>query len=227
MSSNVRTSSAIVHLTSLSTSLWGAYRATKVVLPIRLREAGHRQFLTNIALAATILTNVVTLVSYVRANNRSLGHTSRQVALPLALVLETVVALVYWPLRLFFLPLIMHNVKDGSRVPLPVPVDCAIHLLPVLYLALDYLALEPAPFQMSTKTAWFVVTALGLGYNQYLKVLIDRDAGAVFPYPFLEVREPYRSVIFVAVTSIAWIWFVVYKKIHRGARGQVKIGKIN
>ncbi|SCU96749.1 LAME_0F17304g1_1 [Lachancea meyersii CBS 8951] len=221
----ITTSSAIIHLASFCTSSWGEYRAVKVVLPAGLRDAGHRQFLTNIAVMATIVTNALTLLSYFRRENRFLVRVSRQFALPLALVLETVVALVYWPLRLFFLPLIMHNVRDGSRVPLPLSVDCAIHLLPVLYLAMDYLVLEPAPFQMSKKTAWLVVTLLGIGYNQYLTVLVDRDAGAVYPYPFLEVQEPYKTVIFGAVTSIAWIWFVIYKRLHTKLRRQQRPAK--
>ncbi|SCU87197.1 LADA_0E02586g1_1 [Lachancea dasiensis] len=220
-----RSKSALLNLISLCTGAWGLYRATRVKLPATLAEAGHRQFLTNIAVVATLITNVVNLVAWKRTREGGSDGwrlASRQLALPVALVLESVVAAVYWPLRLFWLPLIMHNVKDGSKVPLPVPVDCAIHLLPVVYLAVDYLVLERAPFQMSKTSAWAIVTLLGFGYSRYLTVLVDRDAGAVYPYPFLDVAEPWRSGIFVVVTNIAWVWFVFYKRVHGLVRTRPK-----
>ncbi|SCV05243.1 LANO_0H03202g1_1 [Lachancea nothofagi CBS 11611] len=219
---NASAKSVLINFASLCTSSWGLYGAASVALPSSLARAGHRQFLTNIAVTITIINNLVNLVSHLRFG-RGLKHASRQFTLPMALVLETVVAAVYWPLRLFFLPLIMHNVNDNSRMPLSVPVDCAIHLMPLVFLALDYLVVESAPFQMSLKRAWVIVTALGLGYNRYLTWLIDRDAGEVYPYPFLDVPEPFKSAIFVAVTNVAWGFYVMYKRAHLSMRRKPKV----
>ena len=205
--------SLVLNTLSLFTSVWGLIGATAVHLPPSLAGAGHRQFLTILAVCVTIGNNVINVAAQLRPGPQ-LSFYSRQLTLPVALVLETVVAVVYWPLRLFALPLIMHNVNDGSRMPLRVSVDCAVHLLPLVYLAVDYLVVERKPFEMSYKKAWVIVTVLGLGYKRYLSVVVDSAAGAVYPYPFLDVQEPYQSAIFVIVTTFAWAVFCSYRKIH-------------
>lgn len=216
MRANGRTMTcAVLNALCLCTSTWGLWRATEVRLPASLAGAGHRQFLTILAVVATIITNVANLGALAAGGARA-RRAARQVALPVALVVETVVAVVYWPLRLFALPLIMHDVKDGSRMPLAVSVDCAVHLAPVVLLGADYALVEQRPFEMSLGRAWVVVTALGLGYRRYLETMVDRAGGAAYPYPFLAVAEPYQSGIFVVVTTAAWAVFWGYKRVHAG-----------
>ncbi|SCU80063.1 LAMI_0B00672g1_1 [Lachancea mirantina] len=211
--------SLAINLLCFCTSSWGLWQATKVQLPASLAQAGHKQFLTNLSVAATLCNNICYFIAFLppkRITSPRLRYVARQLTLPVALVLETVVAVIYWPLRLFFLPLIMHGVKDGSRMPLSLKVDCALHLYPALYLAADYFFASLEPFQITKLAAWLIITALGFGYKRYLEILIDTDAGDVYPYPFLDVAEPYRSGIFVIVTAAAWSIFCVYRKIHRG-----------
>ncbi|AJU18975.1 hypothetical protein H817_YJM1419H00203 [Saccharomyces cerevisiae YJM1419] len=205
----------------LLTSTWGFVRATSVVLPPSLSKAGHKQFLTIISIIATIINNAVNISNYyIQRNNKMNLETkkksdfiSRHVTLPVSLVLESIVATVYWPLRLFFVNLIMHGVESTAKTPFPMTVDMAIHLYPILYLLADhYLSGSGTKFKLSNKNAWLIVTSLAFSYFQYLAFLIDAGQGQAYPYPFLDVNEPYKSIIFVVVATITWAYYVFYQK---------------
>lgn len=135
---------------------------------------------------------------------------NRHVTLPLALVLESVVATVYWPLRIFAIHLILQGAKRKS--PIPLEVDVSIHLLPIIYLLADYYVSGSSQrFKIPLLPAWIIVAAIGLAYKFYLGFLIDPSMGQKYPYPFLDVAEPYKSVIFVVVTSFGWLFYVGYR----------------
>lgn len=139
-----------------------------------------------------------------------LTQINRHVTLPLALVLESVVATVYWPLRIFAIHLILQGVKAKS--PIPLSVDVSIHLLPILYLLSDYyISGASQRFKIPLAPAWAIVASIGLAYKFYLGFLIDPSQGQKYPYPFLDVSEPYKSVIFVIVTSFGWLFYVGYR----------------
>lgn len=206
------------NVVSLGTSTWGLWKCTKVVLPPSLSQAGHKQFLTNIAVVVTILNNVANIVNgVVQAISsddkvkRRWYHISRHVTLPIAMVLETIVATVYWPLRLFALHLIMQDVAKG-RAPIPWEVDVAIHLLPLVNQLYDhYFSGYGSKYRLSHKVSWLIITSLGLAYNRYLHYLIEPNGVQSYPYPFLNVDEPLRSIIFVTVTSISWLYYLMYQ----------------
>ncbi|SMN21047.1 similar to Saccharomyces cerevisiae YHR140W Putative integral membrane protein of unknown function [Maudiozyma saulgeensis] len=211
--------SLLLNVLSLAVGCWGLSHATTLVLPPSLRDAGHKQFLTNISVVATLISNVCNISNYfiqrINLNINLLKFSnfiSRHIVLPIALVLETVVPLVYWPLRLFAMKLIMQGVSSGKS-PIPISVDLAIHFFPCVFLLCDhYLSGTGKKFIISNRKAWFLVTALGSGYYKYLALLIDPSIGQKYPYPFLDVAEPYKSIIFVCITSLAWSFYVSYQK---------------
>lgn len=252
--------SLLINVASLITSSYGLIRCTHIKLPSSLAQAGQKQFLTNISLAATISHNVVTIVSHVakrikkhrsqkkrqeKAYARAIASAeelrdlklepnekrlqqqddspdsdgcalslltliNRHVTLPLALVLESVVATVYWPLRLFAIGLILQGAKRKS--PVPLHIDVSIHLLPILYMLSDYYFTDASErFKIGLAQSWGIIAAVGLAYKSYLSALIDTSTGQKYPYPFLDVPEPYKSVIFVVVTSFGWLFYVAYR----------------
>ncbi|CAI4039515.1 hypothetical protein SMKI_08G1830 [Saccharomyces mikatae IFO 1815] len=211
----------IINTVSLLTSTWGFSRAISVTLPPSLSRAGHKQFLTIISIIAVIINNAVNILNYFMQRNNKVNlecreksdFISRHVTLPVSLVLESIVASVYWPLRLFFVNLIMHGIDSPAKTPFPITVDMAIHLYPILFLLADhYLSGSGFKFKLSNKHAWFTVTSLAFLYFQYLAFLIDADQGQAYPYPFLDVDEPYKSIIFVVVATITWSYYVIYQK---------------
>lgn len=212
--------SLVINVVSLITSSFGLHQCALIVLPPTLSQAGHKQFLTNLSVAATILNNVANIANYFIQRNKNTktkygsesDFISRHVTLPLALVLESIVATVYWPLRLFAMELIVQDAPARGASPIPVKVDLSIHLFPIVFLLCDhYLSGSGCKFQLSRLHSWLVITALGLGYNRFLNHLIDPTSIQKYPYPFLNVDEPLKSVIFVAVTSVSWLYFLLYQ----------------
>ncbi|CAI4063956.1 hypothetical protein SKDZ_08G1870 [Saccharomyces kudriavzevii ZP591] len=204
----------------LLTSSWGFFRATSVILPPCLSKAGHKQFLTIISIIATIINNAINISNYFIQNNSGSSpqfkakadFVSRHITLPVSLVLESIVTTVYWPLRLFFVSLIMHGVDSTAKAPFPITVDMAIHLYPILYLLADhYLSGSGLRFKLSNKVAWLIVTSLAFSYFQYLAFLIDAKRGQAYPYPFLDLEEPYKSIIFAVVSIVTWGYYVLYQ----------------
>ncbi|CDO93631.1 unnamed protein product [Kluyveromyces dobzhanskii CBS 2104] len=203
----------LLNFLSVATTLRGVIECSKIILPSNLAGAGHKQFLTNIAAAFTVFHSSLNVVNQLAGGNGSLQFWSREFTLPVAMCLETIVCVIYWPLRIFFIPLIMHGVNDPNRSPLPLNVDISVHLLPIIYLSLDYFLLKKNPFQIASWKVFTTLPLLGLAYRIYLDNIIGPHAS--YPYPFLDVAEPYKSVIFVTVSlSAGWI-YILYQKIHR------------
>ncbi|CCF58646.1 hypothetical protein KAFR_0F00490 [Kazachstania africana CBS 2517] len=210
--------SLFINTCCLLITSWGLKWATTIILPPSLSKAGHKQFLTNISVIVTMANNVINILNwFIQRFSQSveLSHRfdfiSRHLTLPIALVLESIVPVVYWPLRLFALKLIMQNVPEHIS-PIPIPVDISIHLVPIVFLLGDhYLSGSGLKFKISNFKAWLLVTLLGAAYYKYLQVLIDPSRGQVYPYPFLDVNEPYRSVIFVIVSSVGWGFYTLYQ----------------
>lgn len=216
--------SLCVNLLALVVVGQGLYRCVQIPLPPSLAGAGHRQFLTNLSAGATLVNSVSNVVDYF-AQSRVSRLWARHFTLPLALVLESVVASVYWPLRLFAVGLIMHQPPEPGRVPFPMSVDLSIHLAPVMLLLVDhYLTGRGERFRAPYRIAWVVVLALGYGYKCWLEWLLDETAA--YPYPFLNVPEPRRTIVFCAVTSFSMVYYVLYQRHPPRARvagGQKKV----
>ena len=215
------TRSLLINLACLISSAYGLSTGTKIHLPHNLIQAGHRQFLTNIGVGITIINNVANILNWILRNcrfvtdNRILSifnFVARHITLPIALVLESIIPAVYWPLRLFALDLIMQGVKDG-RSPVPYMTDVCCHLFPIIFLLLDhYFSGCGQKFNISNISGFVMVNALGLAYYKWLDHLIGPAKGQVYPYPFLDVEEPYRTIIFITITSITWFIYLLYQR---------------
>ncbi|QLL34557.1 hypothetical protein HG536_0G04190 [Torulaspora globosa] len=208
--------SFVINVASLIVVSYGLYTCTGVELPPSLKDAGHKQFLTNLCATFTILNDLCNIANFVAQSSgspvHSLSFVARHVTLPLAMGVESVVAAVYWPLRLFAMHLIFTSSADNDRCPIPLPSDLAIHLAPITFLLCDhYLSGAGTKFRISNRVASSIVLALGFGYKAYLDRLIDKDAGQAFPYPFLDVEEPKRSIIAGLVTSLFMLFYLLYQ----------------
>lgn len=227
--------SLIFNVASLIICSRGLYKCTRLILPAGLKDAGHKQFLTNISVVATLISNVFNILNWFVQRSKcakksedksccygsTLNYISRHFVLPVALVLESIVPLVYWPLRLFAQDLIMQDIPKDAPHPLSVSTDISIHLFPFIFLFSDhYLSGSGSKFQMSNTKAWCLVATLGIAYFQYLAMLIDPAKGQTYPYPFLNVEEPFKSVIFVVVSTVAWVFYVIYQKFPPGSEGK-------
>lgn len=220
--------SFLINVACLATSSYGLLKCTSLPLPPTLAKAGHKQFFTNISLAVTLINNVANILNFLiqkcvgidksRKDKPLVANVSelisRHVTLPLALVLETIVPLVYWPLRIFLVSMIM-TVEDGdpSKPLIPLSIDLSIHFFPFVFLITDhYYSGSGLKFKLSNTVVWFVVVAIAVGYYKYLNALIDTTTGQAYPYPFLNVPQPYQTIIFIVTGCVAWWFYTVYQR---------------
>lgn len=213
--------SGAVNALAVVSTFYGLYNCVQVKLPENLAEAGHKQFLTNLGAGFTMVHASINLVNLL--SRGKLHFLAREVTFPVALVLETIITLVYWPLRLFFIGMIMHGTKEPGRSPLPISVDISVHLLPLLYLLVDYFFLKPEPFFVSdSKIVFGLPMVLGAAYRVHLDSIIGENGN--YPYPFLDAPEPHKSIIFVVISMIGGLFFVAYRTFHKAmaTAGRVK-----
>lgn len=191
----------------------GAYgfQSTILTLPLppHLVDAGHWQFLTNLSLVYSLVVFVVGFIAHITKSERlfSLKNNLH----PIGLALESIVSIVYWPLRLFCLRLL---VEDTSLYPIPMSADLAVHLMPVVSLLIDYFIFMPR-WTIKTKTALGICFALTGAYWCLLEYLVDVENGSSYPYAFLNVpHNGLRAFIFVIVGGAAFVQFLIMSKIY-------------
>ena len=222
------TRSLLLNSICLVTSSYGLVAGTRLDLPQELVEAGYKQFLTNIGVGITIINNAANIINWVTQHSGITSNTilsisdfiSRHITLPVALILESIIAAVYWPLRLFALNLIFQGLEDGEP-PLPYLTDFCLHLFPIIFLFTDhYFSGFGQKFRISNVGGLMIVNILGLAYYKWLDHLIDPAKGQVYPYPFLDVEEPYRTIIFITITSITWFIYLLYQRFPPRCKGK-------
>ncbi|KAL7666339.1 FAR-17a/AIG1-like protein [[Candida] zeylanoides] len=166
-------------------------------LPAHLSGAGNWQFLTNLSLVYAMLVFAVGALAHFCRSQRLFRLKNN--LHPIALALETVVAGVYWPLRLFFLHLL---VKDPAQFALPILADLAIHLMPVVSLMIDYFAFMPR-WTMGKSSAFGTCALLTTAYWFWLHHIIDFENGGDFPYAFLSVPNVYHRMVIFSLVGLS------------------------
>lgn len=200
---------AAVDLVAIAIGGWGLWKNIQFDLPKHLVDAGPWQFLTNLSLAYSLVVFILGFLAHVLWSQRL--FRLKNSLHPIAMTMELIVATIYWPLRLFFLHLL---VDDVSRFIFPLPVDLAVHLLPVVALTIDYLAFMP-PWTITTQAALLGCAGSTLAYWFQLARLVDVSKGAAYPYQFMNVeKDSSRAGIFVIVGLVGFSFFLVARYLH-------------
>lgn len=188
--------------------LYGLGKNLSLTLPDHVAGGGHWQFLTNLLLVYSLVVFAVGALSHITKSPALFAL--KNILHPVGMALEFVVAGVYWPLRLFFITLL---VSDPSKFKLPLTTDLCIHLMPVVSLFLDYILFLP-PWTLSNTQAFVIFVLLSLGYRALLGYLIED--GALYPYNFLNVdTELQRAVVFCIVGLVGFFLFLFAKRLYR------------
>ncbi|KAK6458719.1 FAR-17a/AIG1-like protein [Scheffersomyces xylosifermentans] len=195
---------------SLAIGFYGIHsNILTIELPDHLAKAGHWQFLTNLSLVYSLFVFLIGFVAHL-TRSQTLFDLKNNIH-PIGLALETIVAMIYWPLRIFFLQFLT---ADPSKFNLPLSTDLSIHLMPVVSLLIDYLVFMPR-WTIKTSTALALMVSLTSGYWFLLKYLIDVDNGAKYPYAFLDVdSDEKRVVVFGMVAITAFSQFLLMRKLY-------------
>lgn len=200
----------VIDLVSLLIGFYGIYtNIVTVELPDHLSDGGHWQFLTNLSLVYSMIVFAIGFLAHFFHNQ--LLYDIKNLIHPVGIALESIVAIVYWPLRIWFLHLL---VKD-SKIRIPLVTDLAIHLMPIVSLLIDYLVFMPK-WTITNTTAFFIISQLTVGYWFLLKYLIDHENGGSYPYVFLNVdSDQKRLFVFFIISIIAFGQFLLFKKLYQ------------
>ncbi|KAK6202255.1 FAR-17a/AIG1-like protein-domain-containing protein [Scheffersomyces amazonensis] len=189
-------------------SIGAYYVVFAIELPPALADAGPWQFLTNLSLVYSLIIFGIGFVAHL-TKSQLLFELKNNIH-PIGLALESVVAIIYWPLRLFFLRLLIGD----HELNLPMSIDLCIHLLPVSSLLIDFLVFMPR-WTIRIETAFLIVAGLTTGYWTLLKYLIDTEKGGIYPYAFLNVdSEQKRIVVFSIVAAVGFTQFLFLRSLY-------------
>lgn len=194
---------------SILGGLYGIFLILSLPLPPHLINGGHWQFLTNLSLVYSLCVFLIGFLAHV-SRSEKLFEVKNNLH-PIGLALEAVVACVYWPLRIFFLHLL---VAEPEKMSLPLVTDLCIHLLPVVSLLVDYLIFMPR-WTLTATSALSMCAVLATAYYFLLKKLVDVESGASYPYMFLNTeKESTRIMIFGLVAFVGFSQFIFMRMLY-------------
>ncbi|CAX41398.1 uncharacterized integral membrane protein, putative [Candida dubliniensis CD36] len=198
-----------INAVSIAIGVYGASRIFSLELSDDLKGAGHYQFLTNLSLIYSL--GVFGLGFFAHLTRSESLYDLKNLLHPIGLALETIVAMVYWPLRLFCLHLLT---PDPENFKIPLKLDLSVHLMPVVSLLIDYLVFMPR-WTIKSNTVLLLITALSTGYWCLLKYLVDTENGGRYPYAFMDMEDDgLRALVFVAVGLVAFLQFHFMRSIY-------------
>ncbi|KEI38834.1 uncharacterized protein L969DRAFT_50428 [Mixia osmundae IAM 14324] len=128
-----------------------------------------------------------------------------------AVPLETLISILYWGIKTAKPELMIPPIE---ALVLPIKLDLALHLMPVVLLWFDFLVFQP-PFNKSLRPDY--IAGLGLlAYCTHIEIAAVKNGR--LPYPFLRLEAPFeRLAIYVASAGL----FVVLFKLINGLHVQV------
>lgn len=206
-----------IDIISLGLGINGMVAVANLPLPPHLQAAGPWQFLTNLSL---MLSNIVFALGVIaHATKSSTIFQWKNRLGPFGLIMEMIVFMVYWPLRLFFLHLLVKNIDDFRATLF---IDLSIHLMPVVLLLVDFMWFLPTCTITNSQALAICLVATG-GYWLWLHRIVDLENGAEFPYNFLNVDSTVvRGVIFTFVGLVAFLNFVLIQMVYRSVVSERK-----
>jgi hypothetical protein len=197
-------------IVSLAIGTFGmSFTAFNIQLPPHLAKAGQWQFLTNLSLAYSLIVFFIGAVAHITKSQ--LVFKLKNDIHPIALALECVVTIVYWPLRIFWIHLLT---KDPASWGLPLQVDLLIHLMPAISLLLDYFLFMPR-WTLKKTSAFGICSLLTSFYWFWLHHIIDFENGGDYPYLFLAVeRTSDRVAIFSLVGFTGFALYLLLNSVY-------------
>ena len=88
--------------------------------------------------------------------------------------------------------------------PIPLIVDCALHLFPAMFLWFDFLIFN-SEFKRSVRHV-AIIYGFGIWYYAWSSVCHSRNS--YYPYPFLDQMSEYQRIMFYLISAtLAWCMY--------------------
>ncbi|KAG8996924.1 hypothetical protein FRB94_011025 [Tulasnella sp. JGI-2019a] len=216
------------HAASLAYMVWAFKVLQGFMKGIETQRGGHFQFLTIQGLLLTEATLATCLLCDFAPTVQRYARVRRLLVM-VAMPLSVVISMIYWALILFMPRLIMQQASTepssdplsqsgnvfGPDFRIPLPIDLALHLLPLATLTTHFFVTEEK-YTPKVAGVWAPVTAALFavwyaGFQEWCAA-----ANGNFSYPFLNIPFPGRLVIYLATTVIAAGSFRMINSLHSG-----------
>ncbi|KAG2220244.1 hypothetical protein INT45_008785 [Circinella minor] len=165
--------------------------------PYAVGFGGHFQYLTILGLTIATFAFFLKLLAYILPG---VFQAAYEIVSNLALPLEGLISALYWGMGLidptFITP------KDMP--PIPLIVDCALHLFPAMFLWFDFLIFNNE-FKRSVR---HVAIIYGFGIWYYVWSCFCHSRNSYYPYPFLDQMSEYQRIMFYLISAtLAWCMY--------------------
>ncbi|EJU05567.1 hypothetical protein DACRYDRAFT_20009 [Dacryopinax primogenitus] len=235
----------LFHGTAASIMLW-AYNSLSLspMHPlIMARKGGHWGFLTIQGLVFASITIWLGLICDLLPSF-AVAKTGKRYFQMISIALACTISCIYWGLILTAPHLILPRLPVGDNsfgfipgettgelvvVYIPLHLDLALHAVPGISMALDFLLFEK---KYTWHEMWMQAPGMVLlfvfwygGLTEYLGELND----GIFPYPFLTVNPlPIRVAIYCGAGTLAYLSFLFLNAIHPGGKAvMAKVGMMH
>lgn len=185
---------------NLSSSLWLIFQPNLMSAPeTGAIYGGLSNFLTFWGLLLTWLTFLLKLVLYVSESFQGSLTQLHANANLIALPLETLISLVYWPIFLYDPSLIM---PPPPAVKVELSFDLALHLFPAVLLWIDHLCFASG---LDTSNAIWIIILFTILYSSWIESTSAYGNNRQMPYPFLTLATVrVRCIIYVSCATICY-----------------------
>ncbi|KAG0179341.1 hypothetical protein DFQ29_002231 [Apophysomyces sp. BC1021] len=188
--------SVLLNTIGFVSNLYGLYCVNFVYdNPYAVGFGGHFQYLTIMGLTTATLAFTLKLLRFLVPGILPVTY---EVILYLAGPMEGMISLVYW--AMFLKDPYLLTPKDIP--PIPMYVDCALHLNPAVLLWVDFLIFN-AEFKRSLR---HVVAIYGFTTFYYVWSWFCQSQNGYWPYPFLnDFSSAGRLAFYLGCGTLSWI----------------------
>ncbi|KAI9275893.1 FAR-17a/AIG1-like protein [Phascolomyces articulosus] len=173
--------------------------------PYAVGFGGHFQYLTILGLTVATFAFLLKLLALLLPK---VFEAAYETVSNLALPLEGLISTLYWGMGLID----PHFITPKDMPPIPLVVDCALHLFPAMFLWFDFLIFNNE-FKRSVR---HIAMLYGFGFSYYVWSGVCHSRNSHYPYPFLDQMSEFQRVLFYFISAtLAWCMYEIAIIPHR------------
>lgn len=210
---------AAFHLLSVALLTYPYYWISSNPTKINSSYGWHFQMLTILTLSVAYAHFWVAVAQDLRPKSALLRSVKRALLL-IACPCETLVSSLYWPIKFYDASLLA---PPELMALFPIHADISMHAVPTVLLLIETFVFSAA-IETSNARAALIYAAYGTGY--YFWTERNARLNGWYPYPMFDLMSRAQRIgTFVGATAIAFLAFLVLKKLHNALYRQPGVHK--